>query len=325
MFSRRQFLRIFTVSTLAGISSRFVQAQPTVSLSGQVLTSEGNPIASARVTGLASHNSFFQEARTDASGNYLLLVPASLTYMLGVSAPGREYQEIPLTVTDADIETDFSLGLDQHPGIWQVVGSTEPETFGGTNSGSVLPDGRIFYCHDATDPILFNPITGETSPAARSSSEQGCHMPTLLPDGHLLIIAGGTIDDAGNFSGDEEAIATVKAYDPTGNVWENWPDLNEPRWYPGFARLPDGKFLLFGGGQQPDLLRTDSCEILDPETRESRMTGSMLRAGGFGPAILLLTGEVLLTWEPPQLYNPTTGQWRATGDFVQPNRAEVRT
>jgi hypothetical protein len=53
------------------------------------------------------------------------------------------------------------------------------------------------------------------------------------------------------------------------------------------------------------------------------MTGSMLRVGGFGPAVLLFTGEVLCTWEPPQLYNPTTGQWRATGQFVQPNRASV--
>jgi hypothetical protein len=38
---------------------------------------------------------------------------------------------------------------------------------------------------------------------------------------------------------------------------------------------------------------------------------------------LLFTGEVLCTWEPPQLYNPTTGLWRATGPFVQPNRASV--
>ena len=169
-------------------------------------------------------------------------------------------------------------------------------------------NGRVLYCHDATDPILFNPATGATTEAAQSASEQGCHMPTHLLDGRRLIVGGGTVDDAGNFSSGQSAVRTVKAFDPATNTWENWPDLNEPRWYPGLARLADGRLLLFGGGQQPGAVRTASCEILDPRTRLSTPISAMLKAGGFGPAMLLRSGEVLVTWEPPQLYNLSTGQ-----------------
>jgi hypothetical protein len=74
-------------------------------------------------------------------------------------------------VSTAGAVGNFTLGLDLHPGAWTVVGSTGPETFGGTNSGSLLADGRVFYCHDATDPIVFDPQDGHTTPRARSSSE----------------------------------------------------------------------------------------------------------------------------------------------------------
>jgi alkylation response protein AidB-like acyl-CoA dehydrogenase len=46
----------------------------------------------------------------------------------------------------------------------------------------------------------------------------------------------------------------------------------------------------------------------------------MLNVCEFPPSALLYTGEVLATWSPPQLYNPQSGQWRATGNFVQPTR-----
>ena len=46
----------------------------------------------------------------------------------------------------------------------------------------------------------------------------------------------------------------------------------------------------------------------------------MLNPSEFSPGALLTTGEVLITWSPPQLYDVTSGQWRATGNFVQPNR-----
>ena len=92
-------------------------------------------------------------------------------------------------------------------------------------------------------------------------------------------------NDAGNFSAGQSAVNKVKAFDPHSGAWEDWPDLLQPRWYPGLARLADGRLLLFGGGQQPNAIRTATCEILDPRTQQSTPTGSLLKAGGFGPVV----------------------------------------
>jgi hypothetical protein len=46
----------------------------------------------------------------------------------------------------------------------------------------------------------------------------------------------------------------------------------------------------------------------------------MLAPAEYPPAALLYTGEVLVTWAFPQLYDPATGTWRATGGFVQGDR-----
>jgi hypothetical protein len=31
------------------------------------------------------------------------------------------------------------------------------------DSGSLLPDGRILYCHDTLEPVIFDPVTGAKS------------------------------------------------------------------------------------------------------------------------------------------------------------------
>jgi hypothetical protein len=86
------------------------------------------------------------------------------------------------------------------------------------------------------------------------------------------------------------------------------------------ARLSDGSLLVMGGGTRPDAVRTATSERFNLTTQTWSYTGSMLNASEFTPTALLYTGEVLITWSPPQLYNPTTGQWRLTGNFNQPNR-----
>src|SRR2546422_5807769 len=39
--------------------------------------------------------------------------------------------------------------------------------------------------------------------------------------------------------------------------------------------------------------------------------------------MVLRNGEGLLPWEPPQIYNPASGQWRLAAPFVQPLRGTV--
>ena len=283
--------------------------------SGRVLDSGGMPIGRARVTLLSADRGFFREARTDPSGAYAFPDAPAGNLTLGACAPGYEYQE----AAGISGGLEFALGPETQPGRWSVIEDTEPEAFGGTNSGVLMPDGRIIYCHDTVRPIVFDPASGQKAFPNASPSVQGCHMPTYLPDGRILYV-GGTVDHGRNF--DNQAVRTVKAFDPE-LTWEVFPDLTAKRWYPGLARLADGRCLIFGGGAQPEQIRVASCEIFDPATRAFTPTGSLTTPGGFGPAILLLTGEVLLTWWPPQIYNPATGVWRNAGMFRQPNRSSA--
>lgn len=286
---------------------------------GKVLDRSGAPLANARVTLFSEDLAVFREVRKNAGGEYGFAdVPAG-NFTLGASALDYEYQEAP----DAAGGLDFSLGADANTGRWQVIGDTEPEAFGGTNSGVYMPtSGEIIYCHDTIRPVVFNPITGTKRQPTPSPSIQGCHMVTLLPDGRVLYVGGGDVDDARNFSG--SAVRTIKAYDPLEDRWEVFPELNEKRWYPGLTRLADGRFLIFGGGGQPERIRVETCEIFDPQTRLSTPTGSMTAAGGFSPTMLLYTGEVLVCWWPPQLYNVETSEWRNTGMFNQSLRNTAR-
>lgn len=327
--SRREFVLGAGVAMVAAAcgsrrTPRAVGRSPSLgSVAGGIRSDGGRPLPAARVTLFSRDDSVFREARTTSRGGFVIAEVPHGTYQLGIGAPGHEYREITVSVTGQAVTRSLTLGADRARGSWKVIGSLAPETFGGTNSGTLLSDGRIFYCHDATDPILFDPATGISKLGPRSSSEQGCHMPTHLLDGRLLIVGGGTVDDNGNFGSGESAVATVKALDPVSESWEDWPSLLEPRWYPGLARLPDGRLLLFGGGQQPNRPRTESCEIYDPETRTSTPTGDLLKAGGFGPAGTLLTGQIFCTWDPPQLFDPSTGAWRGAGSFLQPKRGST--
>ena len=212
---------------------------------------------------------------------------------------------------------NLPLGPEIEPGVWTTIGDTNPEFFAGTPSGTLLPDGRVMFCHDTQDAVVVDPQDGSKSYPETSPSSQGCHMQTVLADGRVLSVGGQDPEDPGAFV---NGIPYVKTYDPATDTWTELPDLNEPRWYPALFRLADETIIACGGGQPPDASRTDTCERLDPGSTTWTLTGSMLNPTEYSPAALLFTGEVLATWSPPQLFDPAAGQWRAAGDFVQPDR-----
>ena len=175
------------------------------------------------------------------------------------------------------------------------------------------------YCHDTITPVIFDPVTSQAFVAGGSDLPQGCMNITLLADGRAIFVGGQPGSDPGSF---RDAVRYVKTYNPALNSWVRHADVLNPtgRWYPGMARLADGSLIAMGGGTRPDAARTATCERLDLATLTWMWTGSMLNASEFSPCALLHTGEVLATWWPPQLYNPQSGQWRATGGFNQPDR-----
>jgi hypothetical protein len=283
------------------------------------ITASGSPVVNGRVTLFTLSLSQFYETRTAANGQYTLNSLPAGTYRLGVAAPRSEYQETGITLSGGTVTRNFTLSPETQAGRWDIVGNTAPEFLDGTDIAILMADGKIFYCHDTADPILFDPVTGAKSFPAGSGLPSGCMNGTLLGDGRLIFFGGQEGEDPGNF---RYATRYVRTYSPISNSWTRLADLQYPdgRWYPGLARLANGSLLIMGGGTRPNAARTDTCELFDLATQTTLYTGSMLNACEFPPSALLYTGEVLATWSPLQLYNPTTGQWRLTGNFNQPVR-----
>jgi hypothetical protein len=258
------------------------------------------------------------ETRTEQSGRYSIAGLAGGQYDLGAALPGSRYEQVTISVGEANVSAPtLALGPDDHLGRWSRIGDTSPEYLGATDSGTLMADGRIIYCHDTEDAVIFDPASRRKWQATSSRNAQGCHATTVLLDGRVMFIGGQFPADPGSF---RNGVRTVKAYNPQTDSWERLPDMNMPRWYPTATRLPDGRILVTGGGMPPNAMRTDSAEIYDPVANTWTPTGSMLSPAEFGPSVLLLTGEVLRTWYPPQLYNLTAARWRPTGQFVQPHR-----
>lgn len=281
--------------------------------------SGGAPVANARMTLFTSNLSRFFETRTAANGTYSFSNVPSGPYALGAAALRYNYQQIVVDTNGGTQTKNFALAQESHQGQWSVVGNTLPEFLDGTDIAVLLADGRIFYCHDTVEPVIFDPVTGIKSFPSGSGLPSGCMNGTLLQNGRVLFVGGQQGDDPGNF---RLAVRYVRTYDPLSNTWQRLPDLQLPegRWYPGLARLADGSSLIMGGGTRPNASRTDTCELFSQQNGLCTFTGSMRNQCEFPPSVLLQSGDVLATWSPPQIYSPYSGSWRPTGNFMQPNR-----
>jgi hypothetical protein len=309
-------MRALLLSLLAsglGVLGAVVPARA-AQIRGTVRDGGGSSVAGARITVVRSDTSVVREVRSASNGTYVVNNVPSGTWQIGASRLGLAYSEATRSVGTVDLVQDFTLGPDVHPGRWTTIGNTDPENLYATDSGSLLPDGRIFYCHDTQEPVVFDPVSRTKSFPSASPSEQGCHIPTLLEDGRLLFVGGQGSDDF------RDAVRTVKTYDYANGGWLVLPELYEERWYPGLARLADGRLLVMGGGQKPNAQRTATCEIFDPSSTTWTRADSMNNPTEYPPSVLLYTGRVLRSWWPPQLYDPSADAWRDTGSMVQTNR-----
>ncbi len=307
----------YSLGSLAVVAAAVAPVQAGT-VSGLVETG-GTPVAGTRVTLFVPSLVQFNETRTGFDGTYSFTGVPDGPMQLGVAAPGFAYQEVAVTVTPLPLVHDFGLGPETEPGSWDVIGNTLPEFFDATDIGILLDDGTVFFCHDTVDPIRFDPVSGEKTFPAGSPAEQGCMNATLLAGGQIIMIGGQDGSDPGDFV---NGIPWVKSYSPQADGWQWLPFLQHKpgRWYPGLARLAGGSLLVMGGGQSPDAARTETCERFNPVTLQWTYTGSMLNPTEFPPSALLHTGRVLATWWPPQLYDPASGEWTATGNFTQANR-----
>ncbi len=305
----KKSISILCFSLLATISG--LQAQNT--LSGSLTNSIVQPVADARVMVFNADTSFFAETRSSVNGTYSLANIPSGSYTLGVAKPGMEYVDTTLNLSGNLSNLDFSLPAETHPGEWNVV-LNSPQSLGGTDLGILLPDGKIFYCHDTEDPFLFDPATSQASTPTGYDTTQGCVGPLLLNSGKVIFMGGTDQQVYG------PGIQKVKTYDPVADNWQLMPNMLDYRWYPTVAPLSDGRILVTGGGGLQNPVRVNTTELYDPATGQTTWADTIAIGNEVSPIVQLYNGKVLMTHRPPQLFDPATDHWNPAADFIQGNR-----
>ncbi|MGH3827522.1 MAG: galactose oxidase-like domain-containing protein [Pseudonocardiaceae bacterium] len=120
----------------------------------------------------------------------------------------------------------------------------------------VLPNGKVLFWgrrgtpagsmdeHECT-PHVWDPGTGELTPTPQPQRADGravnlfCSGHAFLPDGRLLV--------AGGHATDGDGLDQACVYDFRANTWTALPVMNERRWYPTAAALPDGSVRVSSG------------------------------------------------------------------------------
>lgn len=253
----------------------------------------------------------FYELHTDSDGVAILQDRPQASLTIGASAPNYSYSQVTIGADQDNVSLTLQEG--DPIGMWKVLRSAG-EKLGGTNSAVLLPDGRIFYCHNTQDPILFDPLTNTIERAKKSQKIQGCAATCLLPDGTVIFVGGADQEVYG------PGTKQVKTYNPLMDEWQILPQINDDRWYPTMVQFPGGMLLATGGGGLDNPKRINSSELMDPKTRQWIPTDTSVIGNEVSPVALLYTGEALMTHRPPQLYNPQTGKWRLAAPFVQSPR-----
>ena len=281
-------------------------------VSGKVLDAQLAGIQQARITLFEGTFTLFEEERTYANGRFQFLEIPPGEYQLGIAKKGKAYIELSITVPLAE-EIVITLEEETNPGLWETI-IESPEPLGGTDLGVLMPDGKIYYCHNTKDPFYFDPVTNDTILTVGDDSIQGCVGPLQTLDGKIWFM-GGTLQEVYG-----PGTRKVKYFNPDDNTWVTQPNMLDYRWYPTVALLPSGKFLIAGGGNLNNPVRTNTAEVYDPASGQSNFTENMALGNEVSPIAVLYNGKVLMTHRPPQLFDPATNQWDDAGPFVQTPR-----
>ena len=284
-------------------------------VSGTISDVFSAPLQDVRVTLYNNDTSYFAEKRTDPLGVFQFTAVPSDGYTLNASRADLAYARVAITTNGIDpLTQDLVVSTDTILGQWNVLVNS-PEPLGGTNLCTLLPDGRLFYCHNTPDPFVFDPATDQPVLIPGAAAVQGCVGLAMRTDSAIVFIGGAATEVYG------PGTKFVKTWNSGTGQWTAMlPVLDDFRWYPSTITLPDGRVLTVGGGNENNPQRTNTSELLDPYTLTTTVVDTIQIGNEQSPIVLLYDGTVLMTHRPPQLFDPATDQWELTGDFVQGNR-----
>ena len=155
-------------------------------------------------------------------------------------------------------------------------------------------------------------------------AERSGHTATLLENGTVLVVGGGSDGRTGTFTGWVSPITppdSAEIFDPRTGSWRLVAPLAHNRSGHTATLLNDGRVLVVGGetSYHHTAFRNGTAEIFDPATETWTLTGSMnsTRWPDTAKATLLPDGKVLVVggWAMDdwpfgaEIYDPQTGAW----------------
>ena len=184
------------------------------------------------------------------------------------------------------------------------------------HTATLLPNGKVlvvggydqFYLsgsYELATAELYDPVTGDWSPAEPLGRARAYHTATLLPNGKVLVAGGQGI--SGFY------LASAELYDPDTGSWTNTGSMSHSRLAHTATLLPNGQVLVAGCD-----FDHYSAELYNPTTGMWSDTGSLISPHSFGhTATLLPNGKVLVAGGfyddvGAELYDLGSGVWVIT-------------
>ncbi len=255
--------------------------------------------------------SFTGNTSTSRMGHTATLLPNGKVLVVGGSNP-RPQQEQKATAELYDPGT----------GTWSSTGSLAAGRTEHTatllQSGKVLVVGGVSVIDDSQEtplplPVsaeLYDPETGTWSSTGSLAVGRLFHTATLLPNGKVLVVGGGS----------NTSVTPAELYDPETGTWSLTAISTQARIWHTDTLLPNGKVLITGG-----IGLFNTAEVYDPGTDTWSPTGSPAVGRYQHTATLLQSGKVLVVGgstfggdaynSTAELYDPETGTWSPTGSL----------
>ena len=211
---------------------------------------------------------------------------------------------------------------------WSLTGSLA--TGRTLHTATLLADGRVLVTggqalgtqQSLRSTEVYNPANGVWTATGNLIAGRSNHVAIRLQNGRVLVVGGVSVET-------QTRLASAEIYDPSTGTWTATGNLVTARQLAAAALLNDGRVVVAGGsGPASNLDPLSSTELYNPATGQWASTGSLAVARVGHTAVLLPGGKVLVTGgvtttptstlilSSTELYEPSTGQWTGTGNFL---------
>lgn len=172
---------------------------------------------------------------------------------------------------------------------------------------------------------VWDPSTGQARDANLGyDRDVFCAGHNVLPDGRVLV-SGGHDFTAGQKQ-DPVGVAESDLYDPVSGTWSPTPPLGQKRWYPTNVGLGNGRTLIFGGQEGPNVW-ANTVDSYDPATNTMTTLPASATTSlnnNYPRLHLMPNGKVIKSGagQMSRYFDPQTDEWSNISGMLYGNRTQ---